>query len=143
MAEQVKQQPQSEFAKLQQEYADLRARLAAMESKLNPSPSEAAAALATDTSVSPERKAWLMLSAQEKSQLVVDEQLGKTRGQPGVFDWEVSLEGIGAKGFPVLRIPAHSEVEATGLYNRICGITLIEPPNQVIVKKIEDKTQAA
>ena len=57
--------------------------------------------------------AWVALSAQEKTQLVADAKFAGAGGEP----WEVSLHEQ-----PTVRVPAHSEYEAIGRYNEVCGI---------------------
>lgn len=60
-----------------------------------------------------EYQAWVSKTAEEKTQMVAD---AKFRGMAGDV-WEVSL-----KEQPTVRLPAHSEYEAIGRYNDVCGI---------------------
>lgn len=68
-------------------------------------------------------RAWLMLSAKEKTQIILDKEFPE--GVPGETPFDVSLVGVDGKAtehFP-LRIPAHSSIEAEGRYRKIMGIT--------------------
>jgi hypothetical protein len=58
--------------------------------------------------------AWIALTAEQKTQLVADKKFKDAGGEL----WEVSLQEQ-----PTVRLPAHSEYEAVGRYNEICGIT--------------------
>jgi hypothetical protein len=68
-----------------------------------------------ENEVSEKKRAWLNLSAQEKTQLVIDQRWG-TDGKR----WRVNLTG-----HPEVLIPAESREEAISRYNLICGITAV------------------
>lgn len=57
--------------------------------------------------------AWVNLTTEEKTQLAAD---AKFKGLAG-HTWEVQLPE-----HPKVRVPGHSEYEAIGRYNEICGI---------------------
>jgi hypothetical protein len=58
--------------------------------------------------------AWVALTAEQKTQLVADARFKDIQAPL----WQVSLQEQ-----PTVRVPAHSEFEAIGRYNLICGIT--------------------
>jgi hypothetical protein len=60
---------------------------------------------------------WVGKTTEEKTQIAADK---KYAGLPG-DRWEVQLPE-----HPKVRVPAHSEYEAIGRYNDICGITQTE-----------------
>jgi hypothetical protein len=60
--------------------------------------------------------AWVALSAEQKTQLVAD-RIYKDAVELGGW-WEVQLQEM-----PRVKLRAHSEYEAVGRYNELCGIT--------------------
>ncbi len=57
---------------------------------------------------------WVQLTTQQKTQRIADERFGREAGDL----WEVSLIEQ-----PTVRLRAHSEYEAIGRFNELCGIT--------------------
>jgi hypothetical protein len=75
---------------------------------------------------------WVALSAEQKTQIQADKKFASVGGEP----WEVQLPE-----HPKVRLPAHSEYEAIGRYNEICGITATA--HKHICTPIAPQTQAA
>ena len=61
--------------------------------------------------------AWIDLSTEQKTQLAADRRFADAGGD----SWQVTLREC-----PTVRLPAHSEYEAIGRYQEICGIISTE-----------------
>jgi hypothetical protein len=67
--------------------------------------------------------AWIALTAEQKTQLVADKKFKDMGGDL----WQVSL-----KDQPTVRLLAHSEYEAIGRFNEVCGITGTEEKHTAV-----------
>ena len=74
-------------------------------------------------------RAWTNFDSRERSQIVTDLWYGNEKGPR----WEVSVPNDPAQ--PVLCVPAGAEHEAVTRYVKICGITKIETPTEIVATR--------
>lgn len=104
----------AEVAALQAERAQERAELAMMRAELNRYQETAKETEAQKQALA-QFHAWVSLTAEQKTQLVADREFADPALGPW---WEVQLQE-----HPKVRVRGHSDFEAVGRYNQVCGIT--------------------